>query len=201
MTPDGALIELIGRVAASPDARALFTTDELAQWPGEVVTALTTQKVISKASPAFSAVCPGCECECVMPVHAPPHPTRPRAFIVCDKRDDTSRVAVPISRLEQWKASGESLADLLARLLDLRRPGGGTISRWEIGIFKGVVHSSHLVLRLDDKLTLTLAGHSIALTDVLALEGRDFKVDKKTLARLVDEPIAGDAGLATNCRD
>ena len=204
MTPDGALIELIGRVAASPDARALFNTKELAQWPNEAVTALKTQNVLSKARPAFSAVCPGCERECVMPVHAPPHPTSPMAFIVCDKRSDINRVAVPVSRLEQWKASGASIADLLASLLDLHRSGvgGDTIGRWGIGTFKGVNHSSHLVLMVDDKLTLTLAGHSIALNDVLTLEGSDFKVDRRTLTRLVDEPIAGagDAESATHRR-
>jgi len=159
-----------------------------------------------KAQPAASVVCSGCEQECVMPVHTPPAgPRGPASFIVCDKRSDINRVAVPISRLEQWQASGTSIADLLAGLLGLRRPDTGDTStgRWEIGIFKGAKRSSHLVLLADGRLTLSLAGHSIALAENLALESNGFKLDKRTLIRLVDKPVAGagDAESAAQRRE
>ena len=193
MTPGDALMELLDRVAAVPDTAALFNAEELARWPDEAVAALQAQKIITKAQPASSTVCPGCEEECVMPVHTLPHPAGPAAFIVCDKRDDINRVAVPITGLEQWQASGSSIADLLADLLGLRRAGAGGTSngRWEIGMLKGAHHASHLVLLAGDRLTLTVAGHVIALSDVLAFEGDAFKVDKRTVTRLVDQPVAG----------
>ncbi len=194
MTPEDALIELLDRVAALQGASALISADELAQWPGEAVTAMKAQKLITRARPASSAVCPGCEEECVMPVHTIPQPSGdPALFIVCDKRDDISRVPVPDAQLEQWQASGDSIADLLAGLLSLQRPNMGSSSagRWEVGVFRGKKHASHLVLMAGEKLTLTLAGHSIALTEVLALEGNRFKVDKRT----VDPP-----GRSTRCR-
>ena len=128
-----------------------------------------------------------------MPIHVlPAKDTASRAFIVCDKRSDINRVPVPIDRLEQWQVSGESIADLVAYLLDLRRSNHDNHSgRWEIGLMKGAKHASHLVLLADGELKLSLAGHLIALADVLEVKGDHFAVDRRTLIRLVDQPVAG----------
>lgn len=129
-----------------------------------------------------------------MPVHAiPVSYGGPALFIVCDKRDDINRVLMPVARLEQWQASGDSIADLLAGLVGVQRTnmGSSSVGRWEVGVFRGAKHASHLVLLAGEKLILTLAGHSIALTEVLTLEGKNFKVDKRRLTGLVDQPVAG----------
>ena len=194
MTPERAFIELLERLGAARGTGVRFTEQELCNWPPAAVAAMKKQGLLKKAHPATSAICPGCECECVMPVHTLPGTMCvPEAFIVCDKRSDINRVDVPVSCLEQWQASGASIAGFLASLLDLRRPGsnGADTTRWEIGMLKGVKHSSHLVLLADGWLSLALAGHSIALADVLVLEGDRFTVDKRTLKRLVDQPVAG----------
>jgi hypothetical protein len=194
MTPQDALTELLARLGANNGAAVLVSEKELSGWPAAAIQAMKSQKLLVKAEPASSAVCPGCEQECVMPVRTLTHKTRgPALFIFCDKRDDINRVDVPINRLEQWQASGLAIADLLADLLGLRRPDAGDTSagRWEIGMLKGKKGSSHLVLLADGRLSLTLAGHSIALADILALESMGFKLDKQTLVRLVDKPVAG----------
>jgi len=206
MTPQAVLTELLDRIAASHGAPVLISADELADWPAEAVTALQSQGVITRARPAASTVCPGCERECAMPVHTLPGAGRaPGAFIVCDKRSDINRVAVPLDRLEQWQASGDSVADLLAELLGLQRPGRDSASsdRWEIGLLKGARHSSHVVMRAENGLTLELAGHTVALADVLALADGAFNVDGRALTRLVDQPVAGagDVESATQRRD
>lgn len=189
-----AILELLARVGASNDAAVLVSEEELGLWPAAAVNAMKSQKLLVKGSPAASVVCPGCEQECTMPVHTLTHKTRgPASFIVCDKRDDINRVAVPSEWLRQWCASAASIADLITGLLGLRRPGSGDTSagRWEIGMFKGRKRSSHIVLLADGRLTLNLAGHSIALADVLTLESNSFKLDKQTLIHLVDKPVAG----------
>lgn len=194
MTSEDAFAELLDRVAALQGATALINAVELAQWPGEAVTTMKAQKLITRARTASSAVCPGCEEECLMPVHTIPVSSgEPALFIVCDKRDDINRVPVPNAQLEQWQASGDSIADLLAGLLGVQRSNRGSTSacRWEVGVFRGKQHASHLVLLAGGNLTLSLAGHSIALTEVLALEGDTFKMDKRRLIRLVDNPVAG----------
>jgi hypothetical protein len=206
MTPEDALFELLERVGAGHGAAVLVSEHELGQWPNAAVAEMKSHGLLARARPATSAVCPGCERECVMPVQILPDRIRaPEAFIVCDKRSDINRLAVPVSHLEQWQASGASIANLLAGLLGLRQPSarGADTTRWEIGMLKGVKHSSHLVLLADGRLSLALAGHSIALADVLVLEGDRFTVDKRTLKRLADQPIAGagDAESAAQRRE
>jgi hypothetical protein len=194
MTPKTTLIELLERVGAQCGSAVVVSDRELRAWPRAAVAAMKAQGLITKACPATSTVCPGCEYECVMPVHVLTAKARdPAAFIVCTTRSDIHRVSVPVDRLEQWQASGESVAGLLARLLGLHRSGdsSGDATRWEVGMLKGVKHSSHLVLVADGRLTLSLAGHSIPLADVLTLAGNTFKVDRRTLNRLVDHPVAG----------
>jgi len=194
MTSNRLLIELLERISTRSGAAVFVSDHELREWPGAAVAAMKAQGVLTKARPATSTVCPGCEQECVMPVHVIHAKARkPDAFIVCDKRSDINRVPVPVDRLERWQATGESLAALLAKLLRLHRSEGnsGEATRWEVGTLKGVKHSSHLVLVADGSLTLSLAGHSIPLADVLTLAGRTFKVDRRTLTRFVDRPVAG----------
>jgi hypothetical protein len=206
MTTLDAVLELLTRVGASNGAAVLVSEAELSHWPASAIQAMKSQKLLVKASPASSAVCPGCEQECVMPVHTLPAGSRSAAsFIVCDKRDDINRVAVPNKRLEQWQCSIGAFADLIAAFLSLRCPcsDGTSSGRREIGIFKGAKHSSHLVLVADGALTLKLAGHSLALADILTLENDGFKLDKRTLTRLVDKPVsgAGDAESAAQRRE
>lgn len=194
MTPDAALVELLARVGASRGAGILISEEELGQWPTIAVKAMKANGLLVKARPAASAVCPGCEQECVMPVHTlPAGPGKSRSFIVCDKRSDINRVDVPTDRLEQWQVSCAAITELISDSLGIRRPEVEATSpgRWEIGIFKGKKHSSHLVLLADGRLTLSFAGHSMALSDVLALENEGFALDKEILTNLVDRPVAG----------
>jgi hypothetical protein len=193
MTPEAILAEVLDRVGTARNAVAVVSEYELGKWQSDTVAAMKSHGLITKARPASSAVCSGCERECAMPVHVMPDAARsPEAFIVCDKRNDINRVAVPVSRLEQWQASGDSIADLLADLLGLHRSGpSGTDARWNIGVYKGTKHASHLELIADGRLALTFAGHTMALADVLTLEEGQLVMDRRTLNRLVDHPVAG----------
>jgi hypothetical protein len=194
MTPERALIEVLNRVGAAHGAAVRFSAHELKGWPAAAVAAITKAGLLTKASPAASTVCPGCERECAMPAHNVPSVTgEPDAFIVCDKRSDTNRVPVAINRLEQWQTTGTAIARLLAGLLDLHgsAPDGASSGRWEVGRFKGMKHAGHIVLLADDRLRLTLAGHEAALADLLTLTGEGFAVDKRALRGFVDHPVAG----------
>lgn len=191
MTPQAALIELLGRVGASRGATVLINDAELNLWPSTAVAAMKSQKLLAKARPASSAICPGCERDCVMPVHVlPAGGNRPaRAFIACDKRDDVSRVAVDFGRLEQWQTTGELIADALARLLGLTRSNSQAADggQWHVGILKGKEHNSPVALLAGDNLALSLAGHAVPLVDVLTIEENALAVDKAALIRLVDK--------------
>lgn len=206
MTPEASLIELLERLGAEQGAPVLISDHELNTWPDTAVTAMKSQGLLTRARPATSAICPECELECVMPVHTLfEEGHEPLALIFCDKRSDVNRVPIPFSRLEQWQISGDSLAHLLAVLLGLHRSNSvnTNAARWEIGLFKGNKHSSHLLLMADGNLTLSLAGHSVALADVLSLDGGTFTVDKRRLKQLVDRPATGggDVESATKRRE
>ena len=191
MTPQGALIELLTRVGAAQGVAVLINEEELSQWPAAVVATMKSQKLIAKARPATSAICPGCERECVMPVHTPSTRTRsPASFIVCDKRSDINRVAVPASRLEQWQSTSRLIADFVARLLGFNESTSAATdsTQWSIGVLRGKRLRGRVTLLAGDDIKLALAGHTVSLIDVLAIEKSTLTLDKGELIRLVDKP-------------
>jgi hypothetical protein len=192
VTPQAALGELLARLAASRGAAVYFSDDDLAGWPDNLVADLKANRLLVRASPAVSAICPGCECECVMPVEVLPDDKRgAAAFIVCDKRGDIGRVVVPIAVLERCKGTGELLADCLSRLLhfEARSQGADTVNRWSLGMLEGKKHKDRLALHAGDGgLTLAVAGHTVALHDVLTFHRQAIRLDRAALVRFVDQP-------------
>lgn len=194
MTPETVLIELLERVRAQYGGKIFITDHELNTWPNDAIALMKSHGLMTKTSPATSALCFGCERECMMPVHILTNSQdEPTAFIVCDKRSDINRVPVSNNQLESWQISVDSIAALLAKLLEIphTKANSPDFVQWEIGVFKGKKHASHLVLLVSGCFKLALAGHEIALIEVLSLENKGFKIDKRKLAMLVDNPATG----------
>ena len=129
LSPASVLPEVLARIGGRQGAPVHISDDELQRWPPLAVAALKSAGLLKPASPATSTVCSGCERGCFMPVEVldshPANPLKlPTAFVVCDKRPDINRVAVPISQLVQWRTGGQVLGDTLAKMLDLRRGAG-----------------------------------------------------------------------------
>ena len=192
MSPQVALTELLARLAACRGAAVYVSDDELADWRQDFVADLKAKRVLVRASPAASAICPGCERQCVMPVDVLPDDGRGAVvFIVCDKRSDINRVVVPIGALERWKATGELLADCLARLLhfEARLQAADAVNRWSLGMLEGKKHKDRLALHAGEGgLTLAVAGHTVALDHVLTIEKGAIWLDRAHLLRCVDQP-------------
>ena len=199
-SPQAALGELLSRLTASGGAAVYVDDHELEQWPPNLVANLKAMRMLSRASPARSAVCNGCERSCLMPVEVLPDDGRgAAAFIVCDKRTDINRVEVAIGALARWKATGESLADALTHLLkvDTRPRHADSAGRWPLGMLVGKHHKDHLVLFAGDgALKLAVAGHELELADVLAVASHDLSIDRAHLVRLVDRPTGSVAAGA-----
>jgi hypothetical protein len=195
MTADEVLSEVLARLSAGQGEPVFVRNQELDAWPGEVVQALKASQVLTPAEPAASAVCPGCEMACVMPVHVRSSGSDLDAFIVCEERDDTNRVGVPVTCLEQWQASGISVADFLTQTLGVRRSGTPCEKwRWEVGVFKGTKPPYYLFLEAKNGLVLTLAGNAIPLIEVLTITNDRILIDRKILGQMADRPTvaAGD---------
>ena len=195
MTPIEALLELLGRVGARESSPVLVVDGELNQWPAEAVKAMKSQKLIMKARPSSSAICPGCERECVMQVHSPPAKTKVgRSFVVCDKRSDINRVIVPTERLNQWQCRAEMVCEFVAAELGLRRTGSQTTSLglWEIGIAHGVKRTQMLCLKVDGELSLIAGDVSHPLADLILYSDGNFRIDHTLIGRLVDSSTTTD---------
>lgn len=196
MTPQDALIELLERVGASPVKAVFINEEELACWPDEAVVALKTQKLLVKAKPATSAICPGCERECVMPVHIIPAkedlPTR--AFISCDKRNDISRVPVHLAKMNQWQCTLDSVCQFIVTCLKLRHSNQQTDNSnfRNIGIAKGNMRSQMLCLQADGVLFLVAGNSKLPPTELIEYHDGVYSLDNAMIWQLVDAAITAD---------
>jgi len=195
MTPEDALIELLGRVGAGLGTVVLVNDDELSQWPGAAVAAMKAQKLIAKARPASSALCPGCEHECVMPVHTLPA-TRglPASFIVCDKRSDSNRVPIPSERLNQWKCSADSVCGFVATSLGLRRNDRETVDDglWEIGLATGDKRSQTLCLQANGELFVVVGSNRVPIAELIEFHDGRYSLTGTMIRQLVDAATTAD---------
>jgi len=188
MTPQATLIELLTRVGAQ-GGEVLVTAAELSQWPAVPVAAMKSQKLLIKARPAVSAVCPGCENECVMQVHTVPHAAGLAAsFIVCDKRDDTNRVTVAADQLLQWRCDVPAVCQFVATCLDVRQSTqqSSIDTLLNIGMLRGDKRTQMLALCLQHELALTAGNGTIPLADLVNFEDGSFTVDAALVRQMVD---------------
>jgi hypothetical protein len=195
MTPQDALIELLARVGAAQGDAVIVSDEELSQWPATTVAAMKSQKLLAKTRPAVSVVCPGCERECVMPVHTLTRASRAAAsFIVCDKRSDINRVAVSSQRLTQWRCDADAVCGFVARSLGLRRSDGHPVRTGllNIGIASGDKRRQMLCLRTDGDLALVAGNDAMTLAELVGFCDGEYLVDHGTIRRLVDSATTAD---------
>lgn len=201
MTPIDAVLDIMERVGASQGNPVLINEEELLGWPGAAVKALKSQKIIVKARPATSAICPGCEENCVMAVHTIGGGTDKQcSFIVCDKRNDTNRVPVAPEGLIQWRCNGDLVCDFIAAGLDLRITKKQTDSagRREIGIVRGEKRSQMLCLETSGMLTLVVGSGKIPLADLIKFDKGEYTLDTVSIQRLADSATTVDDRYTPN---
>ena len=196
MTVQAVLIELLERMGNSPEAAVFVNEVELSQWPSAAVKALKTQKLITKVRPPHSAVCPGCEQDCVMPVYSMRTRTdAPAAFIVCDKRNDTNRVPIPLKQLSRWQCRADHVCGFVADCLELHRNNKIKEKNgfWEIGIASGKKRKQMLGLQLENgKLFLTAGDKKVPLVELIEFNDGRYFLDHAAISRLVDTTTTTD---------
>jgi hypothetical protein len=196
MTPQAALIELLGRVGARNGAATLVSTEELNQWPAAAVAAMKTQNLLLTARPAKSVVCPGCEQECSsMPVHTVTRAISPAAsFVVCDKRSDTNRVPIPAARLAQWRCDAQAVCRFVAACLSLQQttlqPSDAGLL--PIGMARGNKRTQMLCLRVHGHVALVVGADAMPLADVIGFENGSFTLDHAVIHQMVDAATTAD---------
>jgi hypothetical protein len=195
MTPEAVLIELLDRLAALAGDAVLVNTHELDQWPPDAVAALKKQQLLAKARAAGSAVCPGCERECMMPVHTPPATAgNAAAFIVCDKRSDINRVAISLDRLTQWRCNVQAVCVFVAESVGIRnavKPGIDA-GVWEIGVATGNKRSQMLCIQAKGALALVAGSNALPLADFIGYDNGVYSIDAVMVQQLVDSASTAD---------
>ena len=196
MTPQAALIELLERVGASQGNAVLVNDEELTQWPMAAVAAMKIQGLLAKTKPASSVICPGCERDCVMPVHIIPAKENlaARAFISCDKRSDISRVPVSFEKLNQWQCTIDSVCQFIAICLELRRSNQlmENSNFRSIGIAKGIKRSQMLGLEADGVLSLVAGNSRLPLIELIEYHDNAYSLYDAMIHQLVDSSTTAD---------
>lgn len=195
MTPIDALFEILGRVGASRGTAVLVNAEELNQWPAEAVQSMKSQCLISKARPADSAVCPGCEDNCTMPVHRLPRTSgHPSSFIVCDRRSDINRVPVSSERLNQWQCNAVLISGFVADSLGLRPSVRQTdiFGRWEIGMASGDKRSQMLCVEANGTLALVAGNNAVPLAEFIEFGEGKYSLNENMVSRFVDAATTAD---------
>ena len=195
MTPEAALIELLGRVGARLGESVTVSTEELNQWPAAAVSALKSQGLLLKARPAKSVICDGCEQDCSMPVQTV---TRANgsvtSFVVCDKRSDTNRVPVPAARLALWRCDAQAVCGFIAASLGLQQTTEqpSEVGLLPIGIARGNKRTQMLCLRVQGQLALVVGTDAMPLADVIGFENCGFTLDRPVIHQMVDAATTAD---------
>jgi hypothetical protein len=195
MMPEAALIELLARVGAGNGGAVLVSDEKLSQWPATAVAAMKSQRLLAKARPASSAICPGCERACVMPVHTLPRASGSAAsFIVCDKRSDINRVLVSAERQKQWRCDADAVCGFIAaslglRLIDQVSADAGLL---DIGIASGSKRRQTLCLKTDGALALVVGAGEVPLAELVGFRNGEYSVEAAMIRDLVDSATTAD---------
>ena len=195
MTHEDSLAELLNRLAARRGAPVRITAAELQEWPAAAVDALKRHKLLVRAAPAKSAVCPGCEEACVQRIHHLADHTHPRLFVLCDRRDDINRVQIPPDRLTQWQCTIPAVCAFVAAALGLRhhQPKAPTAHGWEIGLVQGRRRSQMLHLQATPEgCRLVVHANLLPLVELIRWRDGGFTLDRPRIDTLIDAANAGD---------
>ena len=199
MTPREALLDLVARVGARDGAAVRISETDVRQWPAEAIAALKAHRLLVRARPARTVVCPGCEADCVMPVQTiPAGPPRAAArFIVCDKRSDINRVALTTAHMDQWKCDAEALARFVVEQLGLRRSRHrvDAFGTRPLGLAAGDTRHQMLGLRTHGDVTLVVADTAVALADLIDFDRGAYVLDTAAIRHLVDAATTADPAL------
>ena len=195
MTPREALLDLVARVGARDGAAVRVSETDVRQWPAEAVCALKAHRLLVRARPATTVVCPGCEADCVMPVQTiPAGPREAARFIVCDKRSDINRVALTTAHVDHWKCDAEALARFVVEQLGLRRSRHRVddSETRPLGLAAGDTRHQMLGLRTRGDVTLVVADTAVALADLIDFEHGAYVLDTAAIRHLIDAATTAD---------
>ena len=113
---------LLDRLGTAYPAPAMFSNDEIIDWPDGALDQLVKDGVARPTNRADSIVCPGCEWLCHKPVIVRSTGAGLRAVIRCDEEPSHGPISVSLARLTRHEITVATIAATVARLLNLSAP-------------------------------------------------------------------------------
>ena len=191
MTLNDVLLHILDGMSATGDSY-IVSWDSTQQWPANALNALQENGILSATTRAESIECKGCCKRCFMDVQKVPSKDKKpaRAFVVCDDpemQDQMGIIKVAPERLQQWKVTALSLANVVAGLLAIEskaedRHGHANI---RIGMIKGKSGRRWLSLN-KSPLALETNDHQLPLAEVLFFENDTLTIDRNQIMSLGD---------------
>lgn len=189
MHAEQAFTILLDFLAGKQEANIYLNAHDLKSWPGDAVEAMKAQQLLNPAKPAATAICPGCEEQCVMPIQTITHDSGAiQSFALCDRRDDTNRVLIDQERRQQWACSITAIKQFIVESLQLRPSQTKGDNPWLIplGMIKGNQYRQMLCLNTRTEVKLVVGAHDIPLADVIEFKSGRFRIDVEYLTDLAD---------------
>jgi len=153
--------------------------DEIQQWPSGLLNTLEQAGLLIRDVQAQSLQCDGCEYGCIMPVTFTEDAMR--AFIVCDhpeQQDYMGRVAVSLSRLNQWQLSTKRVATVVAQLVRMEAKPiyQAKTDSYALGMLKSTKGRRPAVLTLNP-LSVVINHRSMLVSELLYVEDAQLLID------------------------
>jgi len=179
---------VVERLEAYYPAPAIFTADEIADWPNGALDSFEAAGLLQSADRAEFVMCDGCHLCCFKQVVFRKPKAGARAFIVCDEEPDFGRIGVAIERLQQYRSTLRLLAQFLRNSLELTALAPLTgLPPLLLGRTKGR-HGDHSVSILfhDDKIILQIGSHTGSVAEFLEFRQGQMTADKALLRKLAN---------------
>lgn len=202
MTLGDVLQDLIQRLDSQGDG--IIAWEQIREWPQEAVEIFQNAGWIKTGVPVKSVLCPGCEENCFMPVHASStmHGKSVLAFVACDRRDDMGRIRIPPDYLQQWQVTENQIARWLGAKLGIRNKPkkNKTTQTIQIGSLRGNKKAGCLELASTAPVSLKVSEHSLPLNEIIYFESNQLQIDRNAILNMVDRSPPSNRYQPSNAR-
>ena len=199
---------ILDRIAVEHPTPAVLVGYELVDWPSGALDTFLTKGLLVETTTATSAICNGCEAECIKPVVVRPLPggIERRAFIVCDEPQDHGRIPVTLERLRRFQASMTTVARFARICFDLASTeAAGQPSSLSLGVERGRYGPRDVSLTLRSQQVLLVVGQQEQeLAQLIVWTSNQLSVDQSQFKRLKNrkplsraKPISADTSGAS----
>ena len=181
---------VIDRLEAAFPQPAIFSADEISEWPDGALTALEAAALLQETVRAAAVMCDGCHWCCHKPVEVRRHAVGqvPYVYIICDEEPNLGRIEVSWDRLRQYRTTLNSLAGFLRMALGLTASAPLSSSPpLLVGHIKGRWKMCSVSLLLEDRsIMLMIGSHSKPVPDFLACGDGQLTADERLLRKLAN---------------